>query len=119
MGMARNAMHHQEGSSSNWNEPWLIPTRVPHLSCSSQGLLQSLGGCSLPSWSQVTQTRGQSTLCCPSPNKPGHVCWAPRSRQRQRREQGKAFEMPQLPAFYPQSQKKPQLTMKKKGFHQD
>lgn len=39
------------------NEPWLIYTRVPHLSCPPQGLLQALGGCSLPNWSQVTQTR--------------------------------------------------------------
>lgn len=47
------------------------------------------------------------------------TCRAPRSRQRQRRERGKAFGMPQLQVSYPQSPKKPQLITRKKGFHQD
>lgn len=102
MGMARNATQHQESSSPNWNESWLIYTKVLHLSCPPQSLLQSLGGCSLPR----LLNQGDKPPCAVPVQTSQATCRAPRSRQRQRRERGKASEMPQLQVFYPQSQKK-------------
>lgn len=122
MGMVRNATQHQEGSSPNGNESWLIYTRV---SCINQPLMPTLesppvlGRCSLLLPKARLLNQGDKPPCAVPVQTSQATCRAPRSRQRQRRERGKTFEMPQLQVFYSQSQKNLQLITRKKGFHQD
>lgn len=104
MGMARNTTHHQQGSSPNWNQSWLIYTRVPQLSHHAR--VSSSPWEVVPSLTEGrVLNQGDKPPCTVPVQTSQATCWAPQSSQRQHWERGKAFEVPQPQVFYPQSQK--------------